>query len=123
MTYEEIQKRLSEEFQKLQQINADFTPGIIDEDDVWFENLEDPEWKGKVPYGSLSNYLIFIEKKDDGLYMSLVVETEPAMITYDWLCGGGLSYSDCNYEFSGSAYDVAADYSYDDAESVFEVKL
>jgi len=118
-----IRAKIQEKFEELHQLNSAFTPATVDEDDVWYENLTDPEWKGKVPYGSLSNYLIFIQKKKDGYYLSLVVEAMPEMVQNDWLHGKPLKISDCNYEFSASALDVATNWSYDEAKPVWEEKL
>lgn len=123
MNFEEIKEKMDEAFTTLQKLNSAFDPTDVEDNDVWYENLEDPEWFGRVPYGSLNNYIIFIEKKEDGLYVSMVVETEPLMIVNDWLFGNPIKPSDLDYEFSGSAFDAAADYSHDSAKSIWEEKL
>ena len=121
MTYKELNKKILAKLAELEKVHSDFTIASIDEDEDWYENLED--WEGKVNYGSLSNYLIFLEKKDDGIYVSIVCETEPLMVTNNWLFGKGIQPSELDYEFSGSAYDVANDFSYDEVKPIWEEKV
>lgn len=120
---EQIKKKIAKELAKLEELNSEFNVAGIELDEEWEMNLEDPDWTGRINYGNLSNYLLFLEVKEDGIYLLIVCESEPTMATNDWLFGKGYQSSDCHYEFNCSSFDVAADYSYDNAKPVFEVKV
>lgn len=113
MTYEELNEKILSKLDELEEINSAFRTEEIDEDEDWYENYNTKNY-GKVFYGSLSNYLIFVEQKDDGTYVSLVCETEPLMVRNDWLFGKGIQPSNLDYEFSTSIHDITTDFSFED---------
>ncbi len=118
-----IAERISEELNKLQSRNPAFNLNDIENSLNWREDVVDPDRKIKVLVGNLSNYLIFVENKKDGYYLSIVCETDPIMATNDWLFGKGYQVSDCSYYFDDAVIDKASDYSLDFAKPVYEVKL
>lgn len=121
MTKKELRSKIEAKLAELEKINSAFMIGEVDEDEDWYENLS--EWEGRVSYGTLSNYIIFIKEKEDGFYVSLVCETEPLMITNDGLFGRGIKPSDLDYDFSTSIFDVATDFSYNNAKPIWEEKV
>lgn len=124
MNYDEIKKLLEKALESLSMATPAFDRDSLDLYEDWFEHLTDPAYEGsKVPYGSFTNYRIFVERKVDGLYISLGVETEPLMVTNDWLFGGGLKPSLIDYDFDMSIFDVSVNYSNDDPTIVWEMKI
>jgi len=124
MNYDEIKKRLEKALESLSKTIPAFDVDSLDQYDDWFDYLTDPAYDGnKIPCGSFTNYRIFIENKVDGLYISLGVETEPLMVTNDWLFGGGLKPSLIDYDFDMSIFDVSVNYSNDDPTIVWEMKI
>ncbi len=120
---DQMKERIAEELAKLEELNSAFKVAEVDLDEEWEMNFEDPDWTGRINYGSLSNYLLFIHKKEDGAYLVIICESEPAMITNDWLFGKGVQMSSLDFEFNSATFDVAADFSYDEAKPIHEVKL
>jgi len=123
MNYKELNEAILARLSDLTNINSDFNVSEIDEDQEWYDDVHNTDNEGPTFYGSLSNYLIFIEKRSDNYYVSLLAETEPLMTTNDWLFGRGIKPSDLDYEFNDSAYDVANDWSFENAAKLWSKKI